>query len=154
MPGGLVHWEPEAHLSSCSFFFFFFLWVILFTYILNCIPFSIYPLPGNSLSHPPSPCFYEGAPTPTHLLTHSHLLTLHSLTLGHWAFHHEQSCWSSSQINPFLPNLFLGHDVFIAPIEILTKTLFCIYVCLCITWMSKEARTCCQISRNWSYRQL
>jgi hypothetical protein len=38
---------------------------ILFIYISNAIPFPSFPS-GNSLSHPSSPGFYEGAPSPTH----------------------------------------------------------------------------------------
>ena len=32
-------------------------------------PFPVFPDPGNPLSHPPSPCFYEAVPPPT---THSY----------------------------------------------------------------------------------
>jgi hypothetical protein len=31
-------------------------------------PFPVSPPPRNPLSHPPSPCFYEGVPPLTHLL--------------------------------------------------------------------------------------
>jgi len=38
---------------------------ILFIYISNVIPFPSFPS-GNSLSHPLSPCFYEGVPPPSY----------------------------------------------------------------------------------------
>ena len=53
----------------------FFLLDILFIYISNVISFPGFPS-GNPLSHPPSPCFYEGASPPIHPPTHSHLPTL------------------------------------------------------------------------------
>ena len=40
-------------------------------------PFPVSLPPGNTLSHRPFPCFYDGVPTPTHLLT------LDSFALGH-----------------------------------------------------------------------
>ena len=40
---------------------------ILFIYISNVIPFPGFPS-GSSLFPPSSPCFYEGAPPPTHSL--------------------------------------------------------------------------------------
>jgi hypothetical protein len=48
--------------------FFFFFWMFsLFTFqILS--PFLVSLPPRNPLSHLPSPCFYEGVPTPTHPL--------------------------------------------------------------------------------------
>jgi hypothetical protein len=46
---------------------FIYLLDILFIYILIVIPFPGVPS-ENPLSHTPSPCFYEGAPPPTHLL--------------------------------------------------------------------------------------
>jgi hypothetical protein len=39
-------------------------------------PFLVSLLLGNLLSHPPSPCFYEGVTPSTHPPTHSELLTL------------------------------------------------------------------------------
>jgi hypothetical protein len=62
-------------LNSLKGIRFFLKLGILFVYISNVISFpgfsSAYPL-----SHPP--CFYEGAPTPTHLLLpHSHSIPLH-----------------------------------------------------------------------------
>lgn len=42
--------------------YFFFLWLYYLLY------FKCYPLPQTPLSHPPSPCFYVGASTPTHTL--------------------------------------------------------------------------------------
>jgi hypothetical protein len=38
----------------------FYYWIFLFIYISNVIPFTGFPS-GNSLSHLPFPCFYEGA---------------------------------------------------------------------------------------------
>ena len=40
---------------------------IWFIYIANVTLFPSFP-PGNTLSHPPSPCFYDGAHPPTHSL--------------------------------------------------------------------------------------
>ena len=57
---------------------------ILFTYISNVIPFPSFPS-GKPLSHLPSPCFYEGASSPTHPPTPTSL-PWHSPTLGHRAF--------------------------------------------------------------------
>jgi hypothetical protein len=37
----------------------------------------------NPLSHPPTPCFYKGAPPPTH----SHLTTLAFPYAGAWSLH-------------------------------------------------------------------
>lgn len=47
-------------------FLFLFYWILsLFTFQM-LFPFPVcYPL-GNTLLHPPSPCFYEGVPPPTH----------------------------------------------------------------------------------------
>ena len=65
---------------TCSFFNWIF---YLFTFqILS--PFPIL-LPRNSLTHPPSSCFYDGVPPPTYSLTPASLF-LHSPTLGPWAF--------------------------------------------------------------------
>jgi hypothetical protein len=44
------------------------------------------------------------------------------------SFGDEQQCRSVSQINPFLPNLLLGHDV-CAGIETLTKTIWDLSPC-------------------------
>ena len=63
----------SGNLQSLGFLFFFpssfftFLFDILFIYISNVIPFHCFPS-ANPLSHLPFPCFYEGAPQPTHLL--------------------------------------------------------------------------------------
>jgi hypothetical protein len=54
-------WKRDSW-SSCPLFFF----LILFIYISNVISFP--PCPGNPLSLPHSPFFYEGAPPPTHPL--------------------------------------------------------------------------------------
>jgi len=54
-----------------------FLLDILFIYISNFIPLPGFPS-ANPLSHLPSPCFYEGALSPTHpLLSHSPSIPLH-----------------------------------------------------------------------------
>jgi hypothetical protein len=58
--------------KTILFFFFFLLLDIFFIYISNVIPFQISLPPGNTLSHPPSPCFYEGVPPPTHQLPPPH----------------------------------------------------------------------------------
>lgn len=47
------------------FFFFFFLKIGYFIYFSNVIPFPGSPS-GSPLFHPLSPCFYEGALSPTH----------------------------------------------------------------------------------------
>ena len=54
---------PSFHLSSklCLDTFLF----IFFINISNVIPFPGFPS-RKPLSHPPSPCFYEGAPPPIH----------------------------------------------------------------------------------------
>jgi hypothetical protein len=65
--------------ETCSSLFFLILLTILFIYISNVILLPSFPS-KISLSHPRSPCFYEGAPppthpptpTPTHPPTHSH----------------------------------------------------------------------------------
>jgi len=63
-----------------AYIFLNFLLDILFIYISNVIP-----IPGFSstetLSHPPFPCFYEGAPHPNHLLPTASSLTF-SYPLG------------------------------------------------------------------------
>jgi hypothetical protein len=54
-------------------FFLSFLLDIFFIYISSIIPFlGSLPPPGNHLSHPPSPCFYEGVPPPTYPLPSPH----------------------------------------------------------------------------------
>ena len=52
---------------SFSFSFLFSFICSLFTF-QTLSPFPVSLPPGNSLSHPPSPCFYEGVPLPMHLL--------------------------------------------------------------------------------------
>ena len=54
-------------------------------------PFPVSLPPGNTLSHPPSPCFCEGVPPPTH----SHLPTFDSPTLGHLLSFHRTKDLSS-----------------------------------------------------------
>jgi hypothetical protein len=61
-------------LVNFSSLFFSFLLNIFFIYISNVIPFHGSPPPGNPLSHPPSPCFSEGIPPPTHPIPPPHLL--------------------------------------------------------------------------------
>jgi hypothetical protein len=51
----------------CCHLFYFFL-DTFFICILNGMPFPGFPPSGNTLSQPPSPCFYEGVPPPTHSL--------------------------------------------------------------------------------------
>jgi hypothetical protein len=64
-------------LSSPKSFFFFKL-DILFIYTSNVMPFHGFPS-ANLLSHPLLPCFYEGAPPPTHpLLPHCPSIPLYS----------------------------------------------------------------------------
>ena len=64
---------------------------IFFIYISN-----VFPFPGPSfrkpLSHPSSPCFYDGDPPPTHLPTHSptHSYLLPRISL-HWGIKHPQA---------------------------------------------------------------
>jgi hypothetical protein len=72
-----------------SFYFFYsFIYKLLFsldiffTYISNVFPFPGLPF-GNPLSHPYSPCLYEGAPPPSHPPTPI-FPPWHSPTLGHW----------------------------------------------------------------------
>jgi hypothetical protein len=70
-----------------SFFFFgvYFLLDIFFIYISNVTPFLVSLPPGNTLSHSPSPCFYEGVPPPA----------LDSPTLGHLSSLHRTKDMSS-----------------------------------------------------------
>ena len=50
---------------------------ILFIYVSNVIPLPCFPS-VNPLSHPPLPCFFEGAPPPTYpLLPHHPSIPLH-----------------------------------------------------------------------------
>ena len=65
-------------------FLFFFYWTFsLFTFqMLSPSPVSL-PL-RNTLSHPPSPCFYEGVPPPTDTILHP---ALHSPTPLHWSIY-------------------------------------------------------------------
>jgi hypothetical protein len=59
-----------------------FYWIFsLFTFQMLS-PFRVSPLPGNTLSCPPSPCFYEGVSPPPHLLP-PQTLALNFPTLGH-----------------------------------------------------------------------
>jgi hypothetical protein len=53
----------EEEPSSSSFFFFFFLIRYFFIYISNVFPFPALPF-VIFLSHLPSPCLSEGAPSP------------------------------------------------------------------------------------------
>jgi hypothetical protein len=54
-------------LESQAYIFTFFVVVvdIFFIYISNVFPFPGLPF-GSPLSHPPSPCLYNGVPPPTH----------------------------------------------------------------------------------------
>ena len=73
----------------------FFLLDILFIYISNVIPFSTFPS-RNLLSHPPSPCFYEGAFLPTYpLLPH-----LSSIPL-YWGIESPQNQGPPIQLMPY-----------------------------------------------------
>jgi hypothetical protein len=60
---------------------------IFFIYISNVFSFPTLPF-RNPLSHSPSPCFYEGAPSPSHPL----LSSCHSIPL-HWDIEHPQAKW-------------------------------------------------------------
>ena len=64
--------SDENIFSIEVLFFLFFYWIFsLFTFqMLSPFPVSI--PPRNTLSHPPSPCFYEGVPPPTHPLLPPH----------------------------------------------------------------------------------
>ena len=64
--------------------FFNILLYILFIYISHVNLFLGFHS-GKPLSHPPSPCFYEGAPSSMHSPIPISL-PWHSATLGHWAF--------------------------------------------------------------------
>jgi hypothetical protein len=63
-PGGNNNF---SRVFSFSLLLLFFLLDIFFLYISNVIPFPGFPS-ENSLPHPRSPCFYEGAPPPIHPL--------------------------------------------------------------------------------------
>jgi hypothetical protein len=96
-----LKWIPIDGGSSfqcvlrCDVYIFFFYWIFsLFTFqMLFPSPVSI--PPGNTLSHPPSSCFYEGVPPPTHPPTHSHLPAFDSPTLGHLTSLHRTKDLSS-----------------------------------------------------------
>ena len=67
-------------LEACCQPFFFFFNNLIFTGFcihlhFNCYPFPSLPSP-NPLSHPSSPCFYEGTSPHTHAPKHSHLTVL------------------------------------------------------------------------------
>jgi hypothetical protein len=69
------------HVAILFYFFFFVLhWIFSLLTFQMLSPFPISLPPKNTLSHPPSPCFYEGVPIPTY---HFHLPTLDSPSLGH-----------------------------------------------------------------------
>jgi hypothetical protein len=73
-----TQWDSER--SVCLSLF---LLDIFFLYISNVIPFPGFPS-ANTISHPPTPYFYEGVPS-----THPPTLaspSWHSPILGHWAF--------------------------------------------------------------------
>jgi len=55
----MVEREPDEQEILCVCV----LWVILFIYISNVIPLPSFPS-TNPLSPPPSPCLYDGAPSP------------------------------------------------------------------------------------------
>ena len=76
-----LHLTQTASKYHVSEGVLFFLLDILFIYISNVIPFPSFPS-GNPLSHPLSPCFYEGA----HLPTLSHLTALALPYTEHHAF--------------------------------------------------------------------
>jgi hypothetical protein len=72
--------------------FFFFLLDIFLIYISNVIPFPGPPLPLPMPS--PSSCFYEGAPPPTHLPTHSRLPALPFSSTGASSLHRTKGLFS------------------------------------------------------------
>jgi hypothetical protein len=49
---------------------YYFLLDIFLSFHFKCYPLSWSPPPRNPLSHPSSPCFYEGVPPPAHPPTH------------------------------------------------------------------------------------
>jgi hypothetical protein len=60
-------------MELCFFVLFRFLKILYFIYLhFKCYSLSSFPH-WNPLSHPPSPCFYEGAPSPTHPLPHPYI---------------------------------------------------------------------------------
>ena len=67
------------HLTNLNLFSFFLSFIgLFFKFTFQMLsPFLVSLPPGNTLSHRPFPCFYDGVPTPTHLLT------LDSFALGH-----------------------------------------------------------------------
>jgi hypothetical protein len=73
----LTLWNEHRPHTIVLFCFLIFKLDILFVYISNVIPFPGFPS-ANPLFHPPLPCFYEGAPPPTHLLlSHCPSILLH-----------------------------------------------------------------------------
>jgi hypothetical protein len=74
-------WLRSSLHSYFFFLIFLFLLDIFFIYISNVILFPLYP-PEKPLSHPSSPCFYGGAPTPSTLTS----LPSNFPSLGHLAF--------------------------------------------------------------------
>jgi len=93
-PVWVLRTEIESSVRAAIFFLFCFVLFFLVFFIFSFIWFfkftcqMLTPFPGfsskNPLSHPSSPCFYEGAPSPTYPLPHTPL-PCHSPTLGHWA---------------------------------------------------------------------
>ena len=77
-------------LSHHEYHFFLVLFILLeifFIFISNIILFPVSFSPRNTLSHPLSPCFYEGVPPPTYPLLPScpilgHLSSLHWTVLS------------------------------------------------------------------------
>jgi hypothetical protein len=50
------------------YFLFIFYWILSLFTVQMLSPFLVSLTPRYTLSHPPSPCFYEGVPPPTHPL--------------------------------------------------------------------------------------
>ena len=75
-----LRWWGTGSFRQGSYSIFFFK-LDYFIYTLNVISFPGFPS-ASPLSHPPSPCFYEGAHPPTQ----SCLPALAFPYIGHWAF--------------------------------------------------------------------
>jgi hypothetical protein len=120
--------NKELRFPIKQMFHFFLLLNIFFIYISNVIPFPGLPY-ITPLSHPPSPCLYEGAPPPIPAFLPWHFPTLgHRTTTGPRAVppidvqqgHPLPHMWPESWVPP---GVFFGFEI----IHFLTCYLLLVY---------------------------